>query len=365
MLENITPNRRRNFGWPIFATRLMLFRVHTLQVLEITVPKFIDFGRWTIFVTHLMLLGYSRSKVLEIIMPNRCQHSGVNLGEKSMFAAGLLPSPFFAMVLLLKTCDKSCDSSFRGEFSRKKVCFPLGFSHQHFSGWHYYCRRVTKVARAPLGVKKNYVFAGDQWTFAIWMAFFAFQLPRRGSNFCHTSRVIMQICVRSVIGLEWKAVGVKQNDVFAGDQWTIAIWVAFFAFQLSGGMHDFISGPIVRWQLLSHVCRNNANSLSKCRWSRVKRVISFQVLRWENNFCHTSAVIMQLYLWNVAGLQRNAYLFHLPIFAQLKKKVHHGIFQLLAAAGVQQGLELSKVHLVGPPLTTWASVIQQGWRCFV
>ena len=125
--------------------------------------------------------------------------------KKGMLPAGVLPSPFFAMALLVQTCDKSCDSSFRGEFSQTKVCFPLGFYHRHFSGWHYHCRRVTKVAQAPLGVKKNDVFAGDQWTFAIWMAFFAFQLPRRGSNFCHTSRVIMQIYVQNVVGLEWNA----------------------------------------------------------------------------------------------------------------------------------------------------------------
>ena len=70
------------FRWPIFATRLMLFRVITLKVLEITVPKFIDFGRWTIFDTCLMLLGVLTLETLENIMPNRRQYSGVNFREK-------------------------------------------------------------------------------------------------------------------------------------------------------------------------------------------------------------------------------------------------------------------------------------------
>ena len=71
MLENITPNRRHDFGWPIFDVCLMLFRVPTLQVLEITVPKFIDFGRWTIFVTRLMLFRVITLEMLENIMRNR------------------------------------------------------------------------------------------------------------------------------------------------------------------------------------------------------------------------------------------------------------------------------------------------------
>ena len=78
-----------------------------------------------------------------------------------MLPAGVLPLPFFAMALLVQTCDKSCDSLFRGEFLETKVCFPLGFYHHHFLGWHYYCRRVKKVAQVPLE-KKNDGFAGDQ-----------------------------------------------------------------------------------------------------------------------------------------------------------------------------------------------------------
>ena len=67
----------------------------------------------------------------------------------------------------------------------------------------------------------------------------------------------------------------------------------------------FISAPKVRHQLLLHVCSNNANWFSKCRWSAVKRMISFQVPKWDTNFCHTSAVIMQMHSWNVTGLQWN------------------------------------------------------------
>ncbi len=157
-------------------------------------------------------------------------------GDQWTFAIGL--------ALLLGTCDKSWDSSFRGQICREKVCVSLGTSEHLQSGWHYSCRRVTKVAQVPLDLKKNNVFAGDQWTFALWMALFLqtcdkscchtlggemkscfslgtndislmnlhcgfavkrmfpFHLPKCGSNFCHTSRVIMQIHSRNVVGLK-------------------------------------------------------------------------------------------------------------------------------------------------------------------
>ena len=67
----------------------------------------------------------------------------------------------------------------------------------------------------------------------------------------------------------------------------------------------FLSAPKVRHQLLLHVCSNNANWFSKCPWSAVKRMISFQLPKCVTNFCHTSAVIMQVHSWNVNGLQRN------------------------------------------------------------
>ena len=38
-------------------------------------------------------------------------------------------------------------------------------------------------------------------------------------------------------------------------------------------------------------------------------MISFQVPKWDTNFCHTSAWIMQIHSWNVTGLQWNAQLF--------------------------------------------------------
>ena len=71
----------------------------------------------------------------------------------------------------------------------------------------------------------------------------------------------------------------------------------------------FLSAPKVRHQLLLHVCSNNANWFSKCRWSAVKRMISFQLPKCVTNFCHTSAVIMQVDSWNVNGLQWNVQLF--------------------------------------------------------
>ena len=164
--------------------------------------------------------------------------------KKSVLPAGVSPSSFFGMALLLGTCDKSWDSSFRGEFWREKVCVSLGTSEHLQSGWHYYWRRVTKVVQVPLDLKKSDVFAGDQWTFPLWMALllgtcdkswchtlggemescvllgtndislmnlhycfavkrmFPFHLPKCGSNFCHTSREIMQIHSRNVVGLE-------------------------------------------------------------------------------------------------------------------------------------------------------------------
>ena len=241
MLENITPNRRRDFGWPIFATRLMLFRLLTLQMLEITVRKVMHFGRWTIFGTRLMLFGVLTLEMLENIMRNRRQHWGVHLGEKkyasrwaftiaifrdgiitadvwqklrffiqgwifdkkSMLPAGVLPSSFFGMALLLETCDKSCSGTFGGK---------------------------------------------EQWRF------------------------------------RWGPVNICNLD---------------------GNLR--FSAPKARQQLFSHVSSNNANSCAKCRWSRVKRMISFQVPIWDGNFCHTSAEIMQMRSRNVVGLEWNAW----------------------------------------------------------
>ena len=60
-------------------------------------------------------------------------------------------------------------------------------------------------------------------------------------------------------------------------------------------------------QLLSHVSSNNANLCARCRWSRVKRMISFQVPIWDGNFCYTSAEIMQIRSRNVVGLEWNAW----------------------------------------------------------
>ena len=131
-----------SFGWPIFALRLMLFRVITLKVLEITVPKFIDFGRWTIFDTRLMLFRVLKLQTLENIMPNRRQYSGVNFREKKYASRrgpvnicrldGHIPADVWQKL-------------FTPLVRWKKVCFPLGkYEHLKF-GWRFYCRRVTKV----------------------------------------------------------------------------------------------------------------------------------------------------------------------------------------------------------------------------
>ena len=165
-VENITKTERRDFRWPIFALRLMLLRVITLKVLEITVPKFIDFGRWTIFDTRLMLLGVLTLETMENIMRNQRQHSGVNFREKK-YASRWGP---------VNICN--LDGHFPADVWQKlftplvrwkKVCFPLGTSEHLQSGWHYYWGRVTKVVDPPCEVKKSMLPAGDQWTFAIWM----------------------------------------------------------------------------------------------------------------------------------------------------------------------------------------------------
>ena len=133
------------FRWPIFATRLMLFRVTTLQVLEITVRKFIDFGRWTIFDTRLMLFRVLKLQTLENIMPNRRQYSGVNFREKKYASRrgpvnicrldGHIPADVWQKL-------------FTPLVRWKKVCFPLGTSEHLQSGWPYSCRRVTKVEKS-------------------------------------------------------------------------------------------------------------------------------------------------------------------------------------------------------------------------
>ena len=60
----------------------MLFRVNTLQVVEITMKKMIRLWEVFIFDTRLMLFRVLTLEMLENIMRNRCQHSGVSLGEK-------------------------------------------------------------------------------------------------------------------------------------------------------------------------------------------------------------------------------------------------------------------------------------------
>ena len=215
------------FRWPIFATRLMLFRVTTLQVLEITVRKFIDFGRWTIFDTRLMLFRVLKLESRENIMPNRRQYSGVNFREKKYASRrgpvnicrldGHIPADVWQKL-------------FTPLERWKKVCFPLGkYEHLKF-GWRFYCRRVTKVENCnsnifhpPFYVKKSMLFAGDQWTFAISMAFLvqtcdnllwkcrksrvkrmvSFHAPKWDANFCHTSQVIMQICMMQKKQASW------------------------------------------------------------------------------------------------------------------------------------------------------------------
>ena len=134
-----------DFRWPIFAVRLMLFGVTTLQVLEITVRKFIDFGRWTIFDTRLMLFRVTKLQTLENVMPNRRRYSGVNLREKK-YASRRGP---------VNIC--SLDGHIHADVWQKlftplvrwkKVCFPLGTSEHLQSGWLYSWRRVTKVEKS-------------------------------------------------------------------------------------------------------------------------------------------------------------------------------------------------------------------------
>ena len=165
-----------------------------------------------------MLFRVLKLQTLENIMPNRRQYSGVNFREKKYASRrgpvnicrldGHIPADVWQKL-------------FTPLVRWKKVCFPLGkYKHLKF-GWRFYCRRVTKVENCnsnifhpPFYVKKSMLFAGDQWTFAISMAFLvqtcdnllwkcrksrvkrmvSFHAPKWDANFCHTSRVIMQIC---------------------------------------------------------------------------------------------------------------------------------------------------------------------------
>ena len=170
--------------------------------------------------------------------------------KKSMLPAGVSPSSFFGLALLLGTCDKSWDSSFRGEFWCKKVCFPLGTSEHVQAWWHYSCRRVTKTVQVPLDLKKSDVFAGEQWTFAVWIALF---LQTCDKSCCHTLGGDMKSCF-----------SLETNDI----------------------------------SLMNLPCGFG-----------VKRMFPFHLPKCGSNFCHTSAGIMQSQSWNGTGLQRNAW-FH-------------------------------------------------------
>ena len=245
----------------------------------------VHLGGWTIFDTRLMPFRVPKLETLENIMPNWRQHSGVNLREKkyasrwgftiaifrdgiitadvwqklrfpiqgwifankSMLPAGVLPSSFFGMALSLQTCDKSCSGTLGGE---KKWRFRWG----------------------PV-------------------------------NICNLDGIIPADVWQKLLSHPG---GWNEIVLFTGDQRHFA---NEFALWLRSETHVPFSPPQMWKQLLSHVCRNNANSFLKCHWSAAKRMIPFQVPNRDIYFCHTSAGIMPSRLQMFTGPQRNAYLF--------------------------------------------------------
>ena len=133
--------------------------------------------------------------------------------KKSMLPAGVLPSSFFGMALLLQTCEQSCSGTLGGEKKWRFRWGPVNICNQDgiipADVWQ-------KLLSHPGGWNEIVLFTGDQRHFA--------------------------------------------NE---------------FALWLRSETHAPFSPPHMWKRLLSHVCRNNANSGLKCHWSAAKRLVIF------------------------------------------------------------------------------------------
>ena len=133
-----------------------------------------------------------------------------------------------------------------------------------------------KNCSPPCEVKKSMLFAGDQWTFAIWIALL---MQTYDKSYCHT------------LGGELQMFTGPQRKAY------FCFW-NFTFFQLFEDFSTFVT----------HL-HEYGHPDCKCSLVPSRKHTFFHLTRGVNNFCHTSAGIWPSSLQMFTGPQREAYFF--------------------------------------------------------